>query len=107
MPRVQRAAIAAATLAAVLAESTLGKLLALPAALVTEVARTPPARLPAAALLLLLVAATYVQFRRSAEVERAWRIAASVVRLSTAIETLPTRVIGCATLHGGLRGGLQ
>jgi len=81
VPLVQLAAVAAATLAAVLAESTLGNFLALPAALITEVARTPPARLPAAALLLLLVAATYLQFRRNPTLERAWRIAASVVAI--------------------------
>ena len=79
MPRVQLGAVVALTLVAVLAESTLDKLLLLPVALVTEVARTPPAQLPAAALLLLLVTATYAQFRRNPELERTWRMAASAM----------------------------
>jgi len=78
MPIVQLAAVTVATLAAVLAESTLGKVLALPAALVAEVARTPPAHLPASALLLLLVAAAYLQCRRNPALERAWWMAATV-----------------------------
>lgn len=81
MPLVQLAAVVAATLAAVLAESTLGKLLSLPASLVTEVARTPPAQLPAASLSLLLLAAAYLQYRPNAALERAWRIATSAVAI--------------------------